>query len=255
MRKWRGIGIGVVALLLAAGFGAAACTSPGDDGGDDLSTVRQAEQDTSDPQIDVEDGAGGAGGAFGICIEGTVDCVDTPLNPEDADCAPDAPTCGNDAIELGFSCDPGLTVEECLPDGVPAGHECVTLESYPIQVRCYPIECAPSAAPTGNPPAEEYAEDLAARCDAQPDKCASESAGDVRCLPPDCAVSSDGSVSCPGSEPCDAEAGGCSVPAAPPAACPDQPALTEEECARSSEGGGTDGSAGIETDPAPGASE
>jgi hypothetical protein len=40
-----------------------------------------------------------------------------------------------------------VTVEECFEGGTPAGFECLTLESFPVQVKCYPIECPVDGGP------------------------------------------------------------------------------------------------------------
>jgi hypothetical protein len=81
---WMKIGIGVAAVLLAVVVGTGAYAMWGADTDDDgQQTTREIDEDTTaNPQTASEDGEGGD--ALGICIEGTVDCVDTPLNPEDA---------------------------------------------------------------------------------------------------------------------------------------------------------------------------
>jgi hypothetical protein len=107
----------------------------------------------------LDDGAGGAVAA--VCAPGFEDCEDMIVN-EDGDfsqCAADGPSCDgfDDRCAAGAEClEPmplpqveelicpdGQTLEECFPDGVPAGYECLTLESFPVQVKCYPIECTP----------------------------------------------------------------------------------------------------------------
>jgi hypothetical protein len=157
---------------------------------------------------------------------------------ESADCKPDAADCRVDVLDPGFTCEPGLTVEQCLPDGVPADYNCVTLESDPIQVKCTPV-CET------NPPSPDGADTDLPVC-TLPEECAQAGEAD-RCLPPDCAVSSDGSVACPGSEPCDPAASDCGS-TEPGVACPE--GVTPEECARGGSGGGTD-AAPPDVDPAP----
>ena len=86
------------------------------------------------------------------------------------------------------SAEPGQTIEQCFPEGVPAGYDCVTLESFPVQVECFIGDDG-----DGDP------------CSPQPD-------ANVRCLAPDCAVSSDGSIACPDDKPVCEDPAGCSAP-------------------------------------------
>lgn len=188
MKKWTRLSIGAAAVVLAVAAGTAAFAMRG---GDETPSQKRAADD--------------AGGAFGQCLEGATDCVDMP-NPEteitdsvtEGDqaptvagmCAPGVTDCvdtvvdpaGGTCLEGTVDCvdtvmDPpvcpeGMTMEECFPDGLPTGYDCVTLESDPVQVNCTPI------GDDGDP------------CSPEPD-------ANVRCLPPDCAVSSDGSIACP----------------------------------------------------------
>jgi hypothetical protein len=126
----------------------------------------------------------------------------------------------------------GMALEECFEGGPPAGFECVTLESFPVQVKCYPVACEtvdgpvtilPAPAPEDGPassgasgeepaepgiapgepapcvPVEECidTDDGSMVCAPGDDPCGPQPDANVRCLPPDCAVSSDGTVSCP----------------------------------------------------------
>jgi hypothetical protein len=190
---------------------------------------------------DTIDSGGNAAG--GTCLEGTTDCIDTPDYGFEQ-CATEEP-CGDFAeCPADMSCvepwlmDPpvcpdGVSVEECFPDGVPAGYACLTLESFPVQTKCYPIGCAVDGGPVTILPARADPDapvdvdpqvDRAPESQAEepvlpvepciPDNCVEDEAGavickpiedpclpqpdpNVRCLPPDCAVSSDGSVNCP----------------------------------------------------------
>ena len=247
-----GIGLGALVLAVAAGT-AAFATLGDDDGGDPASERQANPEDSggdalgqcapgvtdcvdvvvdpagaclegaTEPCVDNPGAAGGtclAGstepctdspGVSHMCVEGAADCDDMIVGT--ADCPPDATTCGPDTIIEAVYCEPGQTIEQCFPDGVPAGYDCITLESFPIQVECFVPDNG-----DGDP------------C-TQPD-------ANVRCLPPDCAVSSDGGISCPATpaEPCDA-AGGCSSPAG----CPDDDPNCE--VVEPEEGGGSDGQA------------
>jgi hypothetical protein len=110
--------------------------------------------------------------AAGACLVGATECNDTPgLGGGFEQCATDEP-CGDfdarcaantECAEPGFLpeepvCPPGLAYEECFPDGTPAGWDCVQLESFPVQIKCYPLECQPIDGPVTILPAP--AEDL-----------------------------------------------------------------------------------------------
>lgn len=199
MKRWTKLSIGAAAVVLAIAAGTAAFAMRG---GDDASSQKRAADD--------------AGGAFGICIEGATDCVDVVVSPDQSGdegiaegepppsagmCAPGVTDCVDTVVDpAGGTClegttdcvdtvmDPpacpeGMTMEECFPEGPPAGYDCVALESFPVQVKCTPI------GDDGDP------------CSPEPD-------ANVRCLPPDCAVSSDGSITCPDDANTDPPAGG-----------------------------------------------
>jgi hypothetical protein len=261
MRMWTKIGIGVAAVLLAVVAAGGAYAMWGGDDGDGQQTTRDLDEDTgANPQAASDDGEGS--GALGICIEGTIDCVDTPLNedpgaaaggtclegttdcvdaPIAGRCLPEAPDC-DDTLDPGFTCEPGLTVEQCLPDGIPADYECVTLESDPIVVKCSPIDCVtilPAPADIDQQTGDVAVEDEI-KCEPPVDECVP--GADGSCLPPDCAVSSDGSVACPETD----SGAGANEPGV---TCPSEPAAAAEECARA--GGGTDGAAPSDSGPAP----
>ena len=196
MRTWMKYGIGIAAVVLALAAGTAAFAIMGDDdggSGDTASNERQADPQTASDDggslgqcapgvtecndvasiclegaTDCDDTIDSGDAAGGTCLEGTTDCVDTPGVA--GRCLPESPDC-DDTISVPMYCEPGQTIEQCFPDGIPGGYECVTLESLPIQVECFLIE-----------------------------------GGDVE-VSPDCAVSSDGSVSCPEEKPCEDPAG------------------------------------------------
>ena len=216
MKMWMKYGIGIAAIVLAIAAGTAAFAMLGDDD-DGSGTTTTNERQAEDPQTASEDGGGGlaqcapgvtdcndvaticlegaedcddtidSGGnaAGGTCLEGTTDCVDTP--GVSVDCAQDAVDCGSDIVQAVY-CEPGQTIEQCFPEGVPAGYDCVTLESFPVQVECFIGDDG-----DGDP------------CSPQPD-------ANVRCLAPDCAVSSDGSIACPDDKPVCEDPAGCSAP-------------------------------------------
>jgi hypothetical protein len=209
--------------------------TPGEDSGRSVAAV--CVEEVPDCQDMIVDG----GAAAGTCLEGTEYCVDTPgagfqQCATEEPCGDFAPSCPPDtACTEPWLMDPpvcpgGVTVEECFPDGVPAGWDCVTLESFPVQVKCYPIACPIHAGPvtilpvpsdepivdepqTDPAPATEEeiippiepcipgdcTEDVdgVVYCKPIDDPCLPQPDPNVRCLPPDCAVSSDGSVSCP----------------------------------------------------------
>jgi hypothetical protein len=241
-RFWTKIGIAVAALALAIAAGTTVYALSGNDDDGGPSATREADDARlADP---------GAGDAIaGMCIEGVPDCVDTVVDPNGGDgdfaqCAADGPDCqsfvdegeyaecaadgggcpqlvecpdGGDVCIEPWLMDPpvcpaGVEIDECFPDGIPAGYECVTLESFPVQVSCTTIPCDVTTlpapidedgvttlpAPADDPPAgsreaEEAAREGEVKCVPPAPECDDTS----RCLPPDCAVSSDGSVSCP----------------------------------------------------------
>lgn len=239
MTKWTKLGIGFAALVLAVAAGTAAYATWGGSGNDtEQAGQRQADQES--------DGGGQTMGmcapgyedcndmavdpAGGTCLEGTTDCIDTPgisnmcaegaVDCDDtADCPPDATSCGPDTIIEAVYCEPGQTIMDCFPEGVPAGYDCVTLESFPIQVECFVPD------------------------DGDGDPC-TQAEPNVRCLPPDCAVSSDGTINCEKPEPlpCESTAEGCSTE---PGCPPDMP-----DACRPQEGAGSNGSAGEDSAPA-----
>lgn len=171
--------------------------------------------------------------------EGFEQCAtEEPCGEFDARCAADSPCIGPGMLEALF-CEPGETIEACYPDGPPAGYDCVTRESFPVQVVCFPADCVPYdgsgvtilPAPTPydwpieepqpgidvgepdptttittvciSPPVNcDDADPSAVHCLPIGDPCAPEPDPNVRCLPPDCAVSSDGTIYCPLPEPC-----------------------------------------------------
>jgi hypothetical protein len=114
---------------------------------------------------------------------------------------------------------------------VPAGWDCVQLESFPVQTKCYPLECAPIDGPITILPAPDVIEEPQVDavdptlvdpgitigepvpapiacvppvdCSTEPsavhclpvEECTPEA--NVRCVAPGCEVFEDGSVACP----------------------------------------------------------
>jgi hypothetical protein len=187
MKNWNRLTVGVVAVVLAVAAAGGAYAMWGGDGDDDKPSASQNER-----QADPGDVIGGdGGGVAATCIEGTVDCVDTPLGGEgegtglgmcapgvtdcvdvvvgeDADCAADGPDCGPDIL-----CEYGYEADGCAP-----APDCVT---------------EPGIAPDATLAPEEV-DRLKAECEEQT---GCDDTPGARCLPPDCAVSSDGDISCP----------------------------------------------------------
>jgi hypothetical protein len=183
---------------------------------------------------DCDDTVVEGGGGFAQCA------TEEPCGDFDEKCAADA--CGAPMLAPELVCTGGASIEECFPGGVPAGYECVTLESFPVQVNCYTIGCAPVDGPVTilpvpapgeptiveepqvdpadpgiavgepvpptdvcvTPPVDCETDPSVVHCLPIDDRCSPEPDANVRCLPPDCAISSDGSVYCPKPlpEPC-----------------------------------------------------
>ncbi len=215
-------------------------------------------------------------GIASTCLEGTLDCRDTSLPPAHAGavaaiCAIDVPDCqdtivegdgggfeqcaadgpcgdfdakcaaNTECVEPAFArqlvCPEGASVEDCFEGGVPAGYECTTRESFPVQVVCSPV-CLPYGdhgvtilpaplpyyASTEDPLVDPVDPGIAVGEPAPPtsvcvpgdcaleevviegclgtDPCARSSEQVIDCLPPDCAISSDGATTCVIPEPC-----------------------------------------------------
>jgi hypothetical protein len=209
-----------------------------------VSTNRQSdEQDAGAP-------SGGDGGVAAICLEGATDCDDTidsgaaggaclegatecsddpgfqqcateePCGDFDDRCAADGPGCFAPMPATELACPEGMTVEECFEGGVPAGFECVTLESFPVQVKCYPVECMPidGGSPGDSAPGDDGPVTILpapADPDAPIDEPHVDPAPPIEiepvpptqaCLPGDCAEDSDGVMYCkPVDDPCSPE--------------------------------------------------
>ncbi|MEX0749998.1 MAG: hypothetical protein WD359_04240 [Dehalococcoidia bacterium] len=212
MKNWNRLGIGIAAVVLAvAAAGGAYAIWGGDDGGDDPS-ASQSDQDAN------SDGANG--GVSAICIEGTVDCQDTPLGGDRTDSGAAGGTClegTGDCIDTPFGdqrtdgglamCAPGVTdcvdvvVGEdayCAPDRVCAEPDVLCDNGYDAdgcaapEVSCVPPQPALNPEATLTPEEERAAADCV---DNAPPDC--DDTARARCLPPDCAVSSDGAIACP----------------------------------------------------------
>lgn len=243
---WKGLVILAGAALLAFTTGTAVVAMINDQDDDGGARVI-ADERQANPQ-------GGAVAA--VCAPGFPDCQDTivegdgggfeqcateePCGDFDAKCAADT-ACIEPWLMDPPTCPSGVSVEDCLPDGPPTGYDCVTQESFPVQVVCFPVDCVqydggvtilPAPVPTilpgftsqeepveegqpgiavGEPPTTVCVsplvdcaqEDLrAVHCLPIDDPCSPEPDPNVRCLPPDCAVSSDGAIDCPLPEPC-----------------------------------------------------
>jgi hypothetical protein len=255
---------GIAAALVFAGIvaGTAAIAMSGDDSGD--AEARQELDEGGRQQAPADGGGVAAiclegaedcddtidsGGGFAMCAPDVdpEECEDVEFGDEPcpaegcdpiADCQSTAEECidtGGGTCPAGMACiepwlmDPpvcpdGVSFEECFPDGVPLGYECVTMESFPVQVRCFPVECkeltpeeAARQAEAGDAPAGQ-ARPAIARCLPVPE---CDDTRELRCLPPDCAVSSDGSVACP------AEPGECVGGPAVDCLAPQPPAVSE----------------------------
>ena len=188
MRSWNKLTIGVFAVVLAVAVAGGAYATWGGDGDGPDATTQSERQANPDGALGGDDADIAAS-----CIEGAVDCVDTPLDVgegtalgmcapgvtdcvdmvvgEDADCAADAVACGPDVF-----CDDGSAVDGC--------------ETSPA---CIPAEPAIEPEATMTP---DELEQRKAACAPQPvDDC--DDAAGQRCLPPDCAVSSDSVIACP----------------------------------------------------------
>lgn len=271
---WKGLLIlaGAALLVLTTGTAVVAMINDDDGGGARIT----ADERRANPQ-------GGAVAA--ICAPGFPDCQDTivegdgggfeqcvteePCGEFDAKCAADSPCIGPGMLEALF-CEPGVTIEACYPDGPPAGYDCVTQESFPVQVVCFPVDCAPYddggvtilpvPAPYDKPIVEpqpgidvgepnpttittvcasppvncDDADPSAVRCLPIDDPCAPEPDPNVRCLPPDCAISSDGAIDCPLPGPC--------VPIDDTGVTAPEPAVCEPVAPPAGGGGGSSGS-------------
>ena len=76
----RATALALAALALVAG---AAC------GDDDVETSTGADDVTEEPDTDDDAPLGDGGGAAGTCLEGTPDCQDTPMDPDQPLSGPD----------------------------------------------------------------------------------------------------------------------------------------------------------------------
>lgn len=241
MRNWTRIGIAVAAGIMLAGA-ATGATVYALRGGDDN---KQAQRSADDAGHQAAPAADEGRDVASICIEGAEDCDDTiegdgsaglamcapgfpdcndmvilPVDGDAADCAADGPGCmgtGYPECAPGMACiepwlmDPpvcpdGVSIDDCFPDGVPPGYECLTLESFPVQIKCYPVPCEvyplplPAETPLSEDELKRREEEALIDPAVAPTPCVppTEPCGGpaVRCLPPDCAVSSDGSLYC-----------------------------------------------------------
>ncbi len=208
----------------------------------------------------------GGGGGFEQCA------TEEPCGDFDAKCAADSP-CIEPGMPVALSCDPGVTIEACYPDGPPAGYDCVTQQSFPVQVVCFPVDCVPydgggvtilpAPAPYDTPieepqPGIDVGEPdpttiITPVCTSPPVNCADADpsvvhclpiddpcaiSSEVRCLPPDCAISSDGAIDCPLPEPC--------LPIDDTGVTAPEPAVCEPVAPPSGGGGSSEGSPGDE---------
>jgi hypothetical protein len=268
MKSWSKIllATGVALVLAGVAAGATVYALRGDSDGTQKSAGNEAGRqaapgDGSDVASiclegaeDCGDTAGSGGGVgLGMCAPDVApgDCVDMVVDPSGATCPVDNPDCGDRGIGGDAACPPdmacvepwlmdppscpaGVAYGECFPDGPPRGYECVTLESDPVQVRCYAVTCEPVPLPPVSEDELKRREESGEPA-AEPTPCIppTEPCDDTaRCLPPDCAVSSDGSIACP-------DGGG-------PADCVPGPAV---DCIAPEPGQAEPGSSGGGTDP------
>ncbi len=235
-RTWTKLVMAAGAAIVAVTTGTAVMAAI-DDRGDPPAASRQSGDESSD-----------AGAVAAMCAPGHPDCQDTFVAGEDGfeQCATDAPcgdfdakcAAGTDCIEPGFTtqapfCEEGLGYEDCFPAGTPAGWDCLQLESFPVQIKCYPIGCTPVDGPITILPAPDQPVDRplidpvdpslvdpgiaegepvppttiecepAVDCSLDPipdpclgSPCAISSRPDERCLPPECEVTDDDSIAC-----------------------------------------------------------
>lgn len=175
-RMWRTLILGLGAVVVAVTTGTAVMAAIDDQ--DDPPAVRQTFESESiciegTPDcVDTFDAAGGAclagssecndtpGAVARMCAPGYPDCQDTVVGDDGfAQCATDEP-CGDFDAKCAADtaciepwlmeepvCPEGMAYEECFPEGTPPGWDCVQLESFPVQVKCSPIYCAPTDGP------------------------------------------------------------------------------------------------------------
>lgn len=289
-RMWRTLILGLGAVVVAVTTGTAVMAAIDDQ--DDPPAARHTFESESiciEGATDCDDTFDAAGGS---CLVGSTDCNDTP-GVVAGMCAPGYPDCEDMIVEGdGFQqcateepcgdfdakcaadtaciepwlmeapvCPEGMAYEECFPDGTPPGWDCVQLESFPVQVKCYPIGCPPVDGPieilplpaedlplevepqiepvdpslvdpgiaVGEPvPAEpiECLPPVDCNVDPIPDPClgspcAISSRTDPRCVPPECEILEDGTVA-------------CKIP--PPVECGPNETCIAPDCAVSSDG-------------------
>lgn len=137
MKQWMkaGIGIGVLVLAIAAGTGAYAMRG-GDDG-----SPKSAVADDSAGERRENSGAS----TMAMCAEGVTDCNDMIVEDGgDAvyDACPPDMACIEPWLMNPPICPDGVSIADCFPDGVPAGYDCLEMESFPVQVVCKSLgEC------------------------------------------------------------------------------------------------------------------
>jgi len=224
-RMWRTLILGLGALVVAVTTGTAVMAAMNDQ--DDPPATRQARDESAGDSAtvaavcvegvpDCEDMIVEGGGAAGACLVGATECNDTPgfaqcatdepCGDFDARCAADT-VCVEPWLMEAPVCPEGMAYEECFPDGAPPGWDCLQLESFPVQVRCYPVGCTPADGPISILPLP--GEDLPLEVEPQIDP-ADPSLVDpgvavgepvpmpapIECLPPECEVLDDGSIAC-----------------------------------------------------------
>ena len=198
MQMWTrmAIGIGAIALAIAAGTGAYAMR------GDDAPRPAALQEADGAPASDSE---GGGLGLTAMCVEEQPDCVDTVGAPygdfgeTQAKCAADAtecfePGCAADACDGGFapcnvtdlavSCEVSIDCTIIVP--LPA--EVVEIATETVTE---PVE--PGVAPGGQGDGGDPF--IGTGCLGS-DPCSISSRPDVACLPPDCVIGEGGSVVC-----------------------------------------------------------
>ena len=269
-RMWKGLLIlaGAALLVVTTGTAVVAMINDDDEGMGVFTDERPSDQQ------------GGAVAA--VCAPGFPDCQDTivegadgefeqcataePCGDFDAKCAANT-ACMEPGMLEALYCDPGATIEACYPDGTPAGYDCVTQESFPIQVVCFPADCLryddggitilPAPGPNDDGPVTilpdptrgdqpigapqpgiaggEISSDGAATipCASPPVNCDDTDPSVVRCLPPDCAITSDGAINCPVAPPAGGGSGSSdgspgAIDGSPPSTEPSPPSAKPE---------------------------
>ena len=233
---WRLVIIAVGAVAIAATSGTAVKAMI-DDRGDPPATFLQRDADTaaSNDAICIAPACDSPLPApecseTGACIDPGAACTQTGCFRPSTGCGDDE-KCNVPSATVP-ACEPGQTIEQCFPNGVPADLECLTLETFPQQIRCHPIACptvvdpipVPTLAdPGSSPPSAGGGTDAAPPAvevpptigPCPPLACAAEESDQAKpcapvepcgpiadCVPPPCVLTQDGATDCPAPPPC-----------------------------------------------------